>query len=174
MQRAQGRYVAGPPAGSRSKGRSAQLGSLPFSLCVCSAPKGLQVAGPDGEVYSLSRYYANWTLPRPESYTEDVQSAAGMSPDAQARLWRDLASGAESGGRGLLHTLCRAGDGVAEFANCAAWSAACMAPGQGALVLALAHIAVLRPQMVPCSCSRSSSMHEPQAPSAAVARTRWD
>eukprot|EP00891_Asterochloris_glomerata_P003247 jgi/Astpho2/3247/e_gw1.00052.22.1_t len=62
-----------------------------------SAPKGLQVAGPDGEVYSLSRYYANWTLPRPESYTEDVQSAAGMSPDAQARLWRDLASGAESG-----------------------------------------------------------------------------
>ena len=62
------------------------------------------MAGPDGEVYSLSRYYANWTLPRPESYTEDVQSAAGMTPDAQAQLWRDLASGAESGGQSLLQT----------------------------------------------------------------------
>ena len=73
----------------------------------CSAPKGLQVAGPEGEMYSLSRYYANWTLPRPESYTEDVQSAAGMTPDAQAQLWRDLASGAESGGPSLFQTLLR-------------------------------------------------------------------
>ena len=58
-------------------------------------------------MYSLSRYYANWTLPRPESYTEDVQSAAGMTPDAQAQLWRDLASGAESGGLSQLQTLRR-------------------------------------------------------------------
>ena len=71
------------------------------------------MAGPDGEVYSLSRYYANWTLPRPESYTEDVQSAAGMTPDAQAQLWRDLASGAESGGQTLLQT--GAGPGMRLF-----------------------------------------------------------
>ena len=95
----------------------------PYHLpCACSAPKGLQVAGPDGEVYSLSRYYANWTLPRPESYTEDVQSAAGMTPDAQAQLWRDLASGAESGGPSLLQTLRRANNAFTE--PCwATWSA---------------------------------------------------
>ena len=112
VQRARGLQVAKPPAGSQTTG-SAQLAHYHLP-CACSAPKGLQVAGPDREVYSLSRYYANWTLPRPESYAEDVQSAAGMTPDAQAQLWRNLASGAESGGLSLLQTLRRAGDECTE------------------------------------------------------------
>lgn len=33
-----------------------------------SSPKLVRVARPDGRVYSLSRYYADWDLPRPESY----------------------------------------------------------------------------------------------------------
>lgn len=54
------------------------------------------------------RYWANWTAPRPESYREDAELAANVtgsssasSPDgaaaAAAALYRELASGAESG-----------------------------------------------------------------------------
>lgn len=49
------------------------------------------------------RYWANWTAPRPESYREDAELARNVtgtsSPDnpAAAALYRELASGAESG-----------------------------------------------------------------------------
>jgi alpha,alpha-trehalase len=51
----------------------------------------------------VCRYYANWTAPRPESYREDAELARNVtgtdSPDnpAAAALYRELASGAESG-----------------------------------------------------------------------------
>lgn len=57
----------------------------------------------DGTVYNLTRYYADWDTPRPESFREDQETArkAGYDPAnpsaAAHQLWRDLASGAESG-----------------------------------------------------------------------------
>jgi alpha,alpha-trehalase len=51
----------------------------------------------------VCRYYANWTEPRPESYREDVETALNAtgssdpSNPAAAALYRELASGAESG-----------------------------------------------------------------------------
>ncbi|PSC73401.1 putative trehalase [Micractinium conductrix] len=68
-----------------------------------SPPKQVVAVGPEGQQFNVSRYYAHWEQPRPESYIEDVETArkAGLdpdNPDARARqLWRDLASGAESG-----------------------------------------------------------------------------
>jgi alpha,alpha-trehalase len=48
--------------------------------------------------FRLSRYNANWTSPRPESWREDVATAAGLTtPGAKARVWRELATAAESG-----------------------------------------------------------------------------
>ncbi|KAA6417621.1 MAG: putative trehalase-like, partial [Trebouxia sp. A1-2] len=61
-----------------------------------SPPKQVTVATASGN-YNLSRYYADWFAPRPESYLEDYTSAEGMSADEQKSLWHDLASGAESG-----------------------------------------------------------------------------
>jgi neutral trehalase len=49
------------------------------------------------------RYYANWQQPRHESYREDVETAVNAtgsshpSNPAAAALYRELASGAESG-----------------------------------------------------------------------------
>jgi neutral trehalase len=52
---------------------------------------------------TMCRYYANWTAPRPESYREDAELARNVTgtsspgnPQA-AQLYRDLASGAETG-----------------------------------------------------------------------------
>ena len=54
-----------------------------------------------GEYADLSRYWAYTDQPRPESWREDVALAeeAGVADDpaARARLWRDVASAAESG-----------------------------------------------------------------------------
>ncbi|PRW32561.1 putative trehalase [Chlorella sorokiniana] len=68
-----------------------------------SPPKQVVAVGPTGQRYNVSRYYARWQQPRPESYIEDLETArkAGLPtdpPDADTQqLWRDLASGAESG-----------------------------------------------------------------------------
>ncbi|KAL3155290.1 hypothetical protein ABBQ32_013074 [Trebouxia sp. C0010 RCD-2024] len=59
-------------------------------------PKQVTVSTDSGS-YKLSRFYADWFAPRPESYLEDFQSAQGMSGSQQQQLWHDLASGAESG-----------------------------------------------------------------------------
>lgn len=50
-----------------------------------------------GHRHSLSRYWAAWDQPRPESWREDAQLAQGLPPAEAARLWRDVASAAESG-----------------------------------------------------------------------------
>ncbi|EPS74727.1 hypothetical protein M569_00029, partial [Genlisea aurea] len=51
-----------------------------------------------GSVHKLSRYYAMWNDPRPESSTIDMETAAKL-PDRRARrrLYREIASAAESG-----------------------------------------------------------------------------
>lgn len=49
----------------------------------------------DGHV--LNRYLAFTSLPRPESYVEDVETAKGRDPKAAAALYRNLASGAATG-----------------------------------------------------------------------------
>lgn len=62
-----------------------------------SAPKAVPVVVNDSLTYDFSRYYANWTEPRPESYLEDVESAQGLDDEAAGKLWRNIASAAESG-----------------------------------------------------------------------------
>ena len=60
----------------------------------------------NGETYELSRYFANTTRPRPESYREDVEVArratrhvedAVTKLEMKRKIYRHLASGAESG-----------------------------------------------------------------------------
>ncbi|KAL0313316.1 UNVERIFIED_CONTAM: Trehalase [Sesamum radiatum] len=52
----------------------------------------------DGTNHSLSRYYALWNHPRPESSTTDKETASKLSNDCdKTQLYRELASAAESG-----------------------------------------------------------------------------
>ncbi|XP_026173726.1 trehalase [Mastacembelus armatus] len=44
----------------------------------------------------LNRYYVQVGLPRPESYTDDLELAEGLTDDNE-QLWMDLKAGAESG-----------------------------------------------------------------------------
>lgn len=37
---------------------------------VCAAPKQVTVVAPTGQLYNLSRYYAEWDQPRPESFAQ--------------------------------------------------------------------------------------------------------
>ena len=59
----------------------------------------VNVTGTDGQVHQLNRYLANTTLPRPESYVEDVTLAQslGLNATQSAHLYQQLASAAESG-----------------------------------------------------------------------------
>ncbi|XP_057967996.1 probable trehalase isoform X1 [Malania oleifera] len=51
-----------------------------------------------GCIHHLSRYYAMWNKPRPESYTIDYQTASKLLNDTEKqKLYRELASAAESG-----------------------------------------------------------------------------
>ena len=54
-------------------------------------------AGSGGAPHALSRYYAAWDQPRPESYREDAALAEGLPAAARAALLRNVASAAESG-----------------------------------------------------------------------------
>eukprot|EP00966_Prymnesium_polylepis_P299920 6931079-Prymnesium_polylepis.1 len=45
----------------------------------------------------LNRYVVHTTEPRPESWREDKETAAGLTGDAPARLYAQLAAGAETG-----------------------------------------------------------------------------
>ncbi|CAK9876863.1 unnamed protein product [Sphagnum jensenii] len=47
--------------------------------------------------HRLSRYYANWNSPRPESCTIDKAIAKGLSKRQQAELYHNIATAAESG-----------------------------------------------------------------------------
>ncbi|KAM7494378.1 hypothetical protein LguiB_028987 [Lonicera macranthoides] len=51
-----------------------------------------------GSTHSLSRYYAMWNEPRPESSTIDMETASKLSNSCEKQhLYRELASAAESG-----------------------------------------------------------------------------
>jgi alpha,alpha-trehalase len=68
-----------------------------------SGDHSVTIVAADGRTHNLSRYYADWYAPRPESYREDAalaEEVAGTSDRANpraAQLYLDLASGAESG-----------------------------------------------------------------------------
>ncbi|XP_070685049.1 trehalase [Pempheris klunzingeri] len=51
----------------------------------------------NGTEHVLNRYYVEVGLPRPESYTDDVELAEGLTDDRKEQLWMDLKAGAESG-----------------------------------------------------------------------------
>jgi alpha,alpha-trehalase len=48
-------------------------------------------------VHQLSRYWARWDSPRPESSTTDTNVTAGLSTSRQKQLYHDIATAAESG-----------------------------------------------------------------------------
>lgn len=50
-----------------------------------------------GAEHSLSRYYARWDAPRPESATTDMETAAGLTESEKKLLYREIATAAESG-----------------------------------------------------------------------------
>lgn len=50
-----------------------------------------------GRDFVLNRYNTDTRAPRPEAYTEDVSTAAEVSPSRRASLYSDLAAAAESG-----------------------------------------------------------------------------
>uniref|UniRef100_A0A3Q0TFW8 Trehalase n=1 Tax=Amphilophus citrinellus TaxID=61819 RepID=A0A3Q0TFW8_AMPCI len=50
-----------------------------------------------GKEHVLNRYYVEVGLPRPESYTDDVELAEGLTDGKKEQLWMDLKAGAESG-----------------------------------------------------------------------------
>uniref|UniRef100_A0A8C5N959 Trehalase n=1 Tax=Gouania willdenowi TaxID=441366 RepID=A0A8C5N959_GOUWI len=50
-----------------------------------------------GTLHVLNHYYVHVGLPRPESYTDDLELAEGLSDEQTEQLWMDLKSGAESG-----------------------------------------------------------------------------
>ncbi|CAD7701963.1 unnamed protein product [Ostreobium quekettii] len=60
-------------------------------------PHCVRVKGLSGQVHNLSRYHADWTLPRPESYGADVVTASLATARQPEAVYRDLASAAESG-----------------------------------------------------------------------------
>ncbi|XP_037631179.1 LOW QUALITY PROTEIN: trehalase [Sebastes umbrosus] len=51
----------------------------------------------NGSEHVLNRYHVQVGSPRPESYTEDLESAEGLSDVRKEQLWMDLKAGAESG-----------------------------------------------------------------------------
>ncbi|XP_036006207.1 trehalase [Fundulus heteroclitus] len=50
-----------------------------------------------GSEHVLNRYNVDADLPRPESYTDDLELAEGLPDELRQRLWMDLKAGAESG-----------------------------------------------------------------------------
>ncbi|XP_028429123.1 trehalase [Perca flavescens] len=51
----------------------------------------------NGAEHVLNRYHVQVGLPRPESYTDDLELAEGLTDDRKEQLWMDLKAGAESG-----------------------------------------------------------------------------
>lgn len=59
--------------------------SLRLSRLIASpGPKSVSVSCPSGELHRLSRYFADWALPRPESWREDAELAEGL-PEEEVR-----------------------------------------------------------------------------------------
>ncbi|XP_024398910.1 probable trehalase isoform X5 [Physcomitrium patens] len=57
----------------------------------------VKVRDNNGDEHRLSRFWANWDAPRPESFTIDVNVTQGMSKSREAQLYHDIATAAESG-----------------------------------------------------------------------------
>ncbi|XP_059186792.1 trehalase [Centropristis striata] len=51
----------------------------------------------NGAEHVLNRYHVLVGLPRPESYTDDLELAEGLTDDGKEQLWMELKAGAESG-----------------------------------------------------------------------------
>ncbi|XP_041652610.1 trehalase isoform X1 [Cheilinus undulatus] len=51
----------------------------------------------NGTEHLLNRYHVQVGLPRPESYTDDLELAEGLTDEQKEQLWMDLKAGAESG-----------------------------------------------------------------------------
>ncbi|XP_074536091.1 trehalase [Halichoeres trimaculatus] len=51
----------------------------------------------NGVEHKLNRYHVQAGLPRPESYTDDLELAEGLTDEGKEQLWMDLKAGAESG-----------------------------------------------------------------------------
>lgn len=62
-----------------------------------SEPHEVRVRDSSGEEHRLSRFWANWNTPRPESFTIDMNVTRGMNKTRAAQLYHDIATAAESG-----------------------------------------------------------------------------
>ncbi|XP_013871324.1 trehalase [Austrofundulus limnaeus] len=51
----------------------------------------------NGSDHILNRFHVQAGLPRPESYTDDLELAEGLTDELKEQLWTDLKAGAESG-----------------------------------------------------------------------------
>ncbi|KAL6115796.1 treh [Pungitius sinensis] len=51
----------------------------------------------NGSEHLMNRYHVQADLPRPESYTDDLELAEGLTNVRKQQLWMDLKAGAESG-----------------------------------------------------------------------------
>ncbi|KAI4815751.1 hypothetical protein KUCAC02_005878, partial [Chaenocephalus aceratus] len=51
----------------------------------------------NGAEHVLNRYHVQVGCPRPESYTDDLELAEGLTEDRKEQLWMELKAGAESG-----------------------------------------------------------------------------
>uniref|UniRef100_A0A8C6KTT0 Trehalase n=1 Tax=Nothobranchius furzeri TaxID=105023 RepID=A0A8C6KTT0_NOTFU len=51
----------------------------------------------NGSEHVLNQYSVQVGFPRPESYSDDVELAEGLSDEHKAQLWMDMTAGAESG-----------------------------------------------------------------------------
>ncbi|XP_018521004.1 trehalase [Lates calcarifer] len=51
----------------------------------------------NGTKHVLNRYHVQVGLPRPESYTDDLELVEGLTEDRKEQVWMDLKAGAESG-----------------------------------------------------------------------------
>lgn len=62
-----------------------------------SEPHEVRVRDKNGDEHRLSRFWAHWNSPRPESFTIDTHVARGMNKSRAAQLYHDIATAAESG-----------------------------------------------------------------------------
>ncbi|CAM6090222.1 unnamed protein product [Calypogeia fissa] len=62
-----------------------------------TAPHVVHIQDSTGVVHSLSRYFAKWNTPRPESATIDIEVAEQVEESKRPQLYNDIASTAETG-----------------------------------------------------------------------------
>ncbi|XP_024529022.1 probable trehalase isoform X2 [Selaginella moellendorffii] len=63
----------------------------------CADPHRVHIRDANGVEHVLTRYYAMWDEPRPESSTIDMQIAKGLERHQRAELYHHIATAAESG-----------------------------------------------------------------------------